>query len=389
MSEQIVVRHIGSSTLSGTRQEFAQEVVKLGRHSNNDIIFDFEKDRLVSGFHAELVVQAGQLVVRDVGSRNGTFVNGSKVEGEAPLVSGDVLRLGDVGPEMSVELRTAGGAEDTQRSMGDATMYTDGAAKQYIGQRTLNEVIETVVSAERSRTHRILAVTVAGFLTVGLAAVLFYWYSQQRLTSDVSDAKQALAELRGKHQEELDVRLGQIERELSEYRGEAESKVSPLIAKLGELEGALDQVRNRQDLSEKERTALIADTRRRVTELRSELKQSENVLRDTGEQGGWAPLADRYRQSIFLCGAQDEKGDMAGIGTAFVIAADGVLATNAHVVRLLEEVPVRFVVQNETGRRFRDRENGCSPRCQRVPGARRWSDQVRRGRREIPALATR
>jgi pSer/pThr/pTyr-binding forkhead associated (FHA) protein len=51
---------------------------------------------LVSRRHCEIYEQAGQLVVRDLGSLNGTYVNNLKVVGEAILPPGQLLTIGAV-----------------------------------------------------------------------------------------------------------------------------------------------------------------------------------------------------------------------------------------------------------------------------------------------------
>ncbi len=50
----------------------------------------------VSRRHAALVLSGGAALVRDLGSTNGTFVNGMKVTGEAPIRPGDELQVGSV-----------------------------------------------------------------------------------------------------------------------------------------------------------------------------------------------------------------------------------------------------------------------------------------------------
>jgi EAL domain-containing protein (putative c-di-GMP-specific phosphodiesterase class I) len=47
----------------------------------------------VSKEHAEIRQDRGRLVIRDLGSRNGTFVNGVRIERDTPLKSGDVLHF--------------------------------------------------------------------------------------------------------------------------------------------------------------------------------------------------------------------------------------------------------------------------------------------------------
>jgi transcriptional regulator with AAA-type ATPase domain len=50
-------------------------------------------DERLSRAHAEVVHRDGRWLVRDLDSRNGTFVDGQRVQGEGPLTPGSVLRL--------------------------------------------------------------------------------------------------------------------------------------------------------------------------------------------------------------------------------------------------------------------------------------------------------
>jgi len=48
----------------------------------------------VSRQHAQVVVAAGGAAVEDLGSKNGTFVNGRRVEHPTALSDGDEIRVG-------------------------------------------------------------------------------------------------------------------------------------------------------------------------------------------------------------------------------------------------------------------------------------------------------
>ncbi len=65
----------------------------IGRSSGNDVIFTKMN---VSRSHAEVVPQNGEYMLRDLGSKHGTYVNGARVETTA-LNHGDRIRLG--GPQ--------------------------------------------------------------------------------------------------------------------------------------------------------------------------------------------------------------------------------------------------------------------------------------------------
>ena len=63
----------------------------LGRHPKQTIQID---DRVVSKEHALITLAEDLYWIQDIGSRNGTFVNGDKIKGRTKLNSNDVIRLG-------------------------------------------------------------------------------------------------------------------------------------------------------------------------------------------------------------------------------------------------------------------------------------------------------
>jgi len=64
----------------------------IGRDPGCNIVL--AHDDRVSRQHAQLQVGGGQVVVTDLNSRNGTFVNGARLAGPHPLGPGDVLTVG-------------------------------------------------------------------------------------------------------------------------------------------------------------------------------------------------------------------------------------------------------------------------------------------------------
>lgn len=81
------------STVPGGRvYSLHRSPTTLGRSPDNDIILD---DRRVSRHHAHLVAEDDALLVRDLHSANGTWVNGARVT-ERQLRTGDLISLGGV-----------------------------------------------------------------------------------------------------------------------------------------------------------------------------------------------------------------------------------------------------------------------------------------------------
>ncbi|MEW5865413.1 MAG: FHA domain-containing protein [Bacillota bacterium] len=64
----------------------------LGRAAESDVVID---DPYVSARHAEVTRTGAGYKLRDLGSTNGTYVNGRRVLGERVLRPGDRVRLGD------------------------------------------------------------------------------------------------------------------------------------------------------------------------------------------------------------------------------------------------------------------------------------------------------
>jgi FHA domain len=64
----------------------------LGRGSDADIVLE---DSFSSSRHARLYPQGDVIVLEDLGSTNGTYLNGEALRGPQPLHDGDRIRIGD------------------------------------------------------------------------------------------------------------------------------------------------------------------------------------------------------------------------------------------------------------------------------------------------------
>jgi len=78
---------------TGDRQEFVLSegaTASIGRQENNDICIP---EQHVSRQHALVTFRDGIFMITDLGSANGTFVNGKQLDQPFPLASGDNIRL--------------------------------------------------------------------------------------------------------------------------------------------------------------------------------------------------------------------------------------------------------------------------------------------------------
>jgi pSer/pThr/pTyr-binding forkhead associated (FHA) protein len=103
---RIIFRHITGSRATevdvvplGPHRELI-----LGRASSAAVRFDPQRDASVGRHHARIEPDAtpGTFRIVDLGSHNGTLLNGRRVLRPMPLTAGDIVRLGEDGPELEI-----------------------------------------------------------------------------------------------------------------------------------------------------------------------------------------------------------------------------------------------------------------------------------------------
>ena len=78
---------------TGRRYALHPGITTIGRSADNDIVLDAPS---VSAHHAEVRYENGRYILYDIGSTNGTFVNGRRISGPNMIKVGWRVRLGDV-----------------------------------------------------------------------------------------------------------------------------------------------------------------------------------------------------------------------------------------------------------------------------------------------------
>src|SRR6185295_7049904 len=162
-----------SEGLTGRSYELKVEKTTVGRVSDN--AFEIP-DASVSSHHAEILLRGSEVIIHDLNSTNGTFINGQQVTGEAPLKPGQILRLGTI--EMRLESGQPEAARQKQAQALDQTriipqgvkpdeLHGSGAAPQF--QTTGFEK----KSNKGAKIFLIVAIIVAVVLMVAMAFVLF------------------------------------------------------------------------------------------------------------------------------------------------------------------------------------------------------------------------
>ena len=126
MAQSYALRFISGKYQGGEFPLGPDREVVIGRSSELDMVL---VEDMVSRKHAKITTQAGQIVITDMGSTNGTFVNGEKVrktrlkEGDRILIGTSILKViaTNAAPVSATEaredLRARGQASSKQSSM--------------------------------------------------------------------------------------------------------------------------------------------------------------------------------------------------------------------------------------------------------------------------------
>jgi S1-C subfamily serine protease len=89
-----------SGSRAGQVDILSQPFILVGRHPQCELKFDVDQDLDVSSRHASIALTGRLYVLRDLGSTNGTLVNGKKLTGDHVLASGDLIQFGPNGPKV-------------------------------------------------------------------------------------------------------------------------------------------------------------------------------------------------------------------------------------------------------------------------------------------------
>ncbi|HBQ10624.1 MAG: EAL domain-containing protein [Sandaracinaceae bacterium] len=121
---------------------------RIGRSRAAQLVLESPR---VSKLHAEIAQNGRGLVIRDLDSRNGTFVNGERVEGSRAIQYGDVLHvahreltlvLAELAAEDEEETTLGGTRDEAERHLGTRHLY------RVLTGRAVTSVFQSIVSLE-------------------------------------------------------------------------------------------------------------------------------------------------------------------------------------------------------------------------------------------------
>jgi predicted component of type VI protein secretion system len=172
--------------LTGQSYELKTDKTTIGRVDDN--AFQIAQGS-VSSHHCEILLRGGDIIIRDLNSTNGTFINGQQITGEALIKPGEMLRLGQV--ELRLDTGAPGQAAPSPapapaaapaKKVQDTTMtISTGVKLDQLGQGSQAGLDTTkgVFTKKTNKTNRyfIWGGAVFIFVIVCLLGYLFYTLS--------------------------------------------------------------------------------------------------------------------------------------------------------------------------------------------------------------------
>ena len=296
-----------SGARAGVRQSFDAPVVTVGRHPMSDFRFDPLVDLDVSTRHAEFRQADGAWSVADLGSTNGTFVNGERIAGERRLGEGDVVSFGGNGPR--VEVRGVGIV--TPATSVQAQASPDAPRAAAAPRMDTQARVAVAVNAQTKNLRR--TYSIGGSLLVAAAVIAFsFWL---RLTSQ-REHEMALVIAHS------DSTLAALAKRLDAPRPGETAFTAALKDSLAARKRDVDVMRRQ--------VAAGTATSGSVSELSKRLQRTVGLQQALGQMDV-SKVVDANDAAVAMV-ASDFDGKFIA-GTAFGITSNGLLVTNRHVVR--------------------------------------------------------
>ncbi len=88
------------------------------------------KSEAVSRKHCAIVVKDGKVILHDFGSKNGTYLNGKRVEGKSVLSPGDKLQIGPLAFEVVIDRSLGGEKKPKVKSIKEAAARTTASNQE-------------------------------------------------------------------------------------------------------------------------------------------------------------------------------------------------------------------------------------------------------------------
>jgi len=356
--EEFVLKPVHVSGLTD-RIDINRQGLTLGRGPSNDVVVPGDVYPQVSAHHARLTVKDGEIAIEDLGSRNGTLINGNRVERRA-LRDGDIVQLGAQGPQFVFESARAAsatvladGIPPARRS--DPSQTTLLRLKRALGFPEHSDVASMMQTQER-RGRLGIWLSLAAVTMVTVAVVV----ASTRGNQELEYVQKIGAELRQQ--------LAATSRAFEEQRDAWETQKAGLERERAHLQTSIDRIADKEQSSSTE----LASLRKKLDETNQSLERYNPLNLEQERMAGVQRIQSavvfietrlRFRSSktnallrrrdpdsdeSVTFDEQAELYERESSGSGFCISPEGYIVTNAHVVRPRGYDKPVVVDENET-----------------------------------------
>ncbi len=159
-----------SAGMTGRTQELKVDKTTIGRVEDNTFQI---AEPSVSSHHCEVLLRGSEVVVRDLNSTNGTYINGEKVT-EKAIMPGQILRLGQI----ELRLETDVPAAATKKHLDQTLVMQRGVSLNELEQGSRPGGFDTKgsgFSKKGDNVNRIFWIVagLVGLLIIGLLIYVF------------------------------------------------------------------------------------------------------------------------------------------------------------------------------------------------------------------------
>ena len=159
-----------SAGMTGRTHDLKADKTTIGRVEDNTFQI---AEPSVSSHHCEILLKGSDVIVKDLNSTNGTFINGEKIA-EAPLKPGQILRLGQV--EIRLETDAAPAAP---KKLSQTMVMQRGVSLTELEQGARGAGFDTKGSGFSKKDNKVNKIIIAScvFLGVVIAILLVYVFA--------------------------------------------------------------------------------------------------------------------------------------------------------------------------------------------------------------------
>ena len=155
-----------SEGMTGRSHELSTDKTTIGRVEDNTFPIT---DPSVSSHHCEVLLRGNDVVIHDLNSTNGTYIEGEKIT-EATLKPGQILRLGQI--QMRLEVPGAPGSAHAKKTVDTTMVMPRGVSMNELEQGGRAPTFDTASQGFSKKTNKTNRIFLIASIAIGLIIIV-------------------------------------------------------------------------------------------------------------------------------------------------------------------------------------------------------------------------